>query len=166
MIKDPKGRHIPETEDEKFEVISDIILRSMQDRGKVYRNIIAEVTPKQIEDLGNIGIEIDESWIHSIESSSIIHVKKKHGHHSGESLRNQLTIQDSDFYKIPEILESYDSISVSSNKTKSTSNTVIIYVKRYPDGRIFYLEEKRDGRKSLAFHTMYKKMDSSDGSMH
>lgn len=45
---------------------------------------------------------------------------------------------------------------------------MIIYEKDFGDGVIYYLEEKRNKRKSLSFQTMYKKkkrVDSSDGSM-
>ena len=66
---------------------------------------------------------------------------------------------DEDLLRIPEILDSYDSISKEKNKR---GQDVIIYSKTLENGVTIYVEEIRLGRHELAASTMYikKKEDS------
>ena len=104
----------------------------------------------------------------AFESSAVGHNQKQHGDTTVEGRVGQIAITAEDYTRIPEILESYDSVRKSPNRSRSTGNEVIIYEKEFEDGYVYYLEEKRDKRKSLSFQTMYKKKkgtDSSDGLM-
>lgn len=69
----------------------------------------------------------------------------------------QIAITSEDYARIQEILEYYDKLAKSPNRSRSTGNEVIIYEKEFEDGYVYYLEEKRNKRKSLSFQTMYKK---------
>ena len=48
----------------------------------------------------------------------------------------------------------YDEVFTDTNKR---NQVVITYVKSYPDGTTYYVEEVRVGRKELAADTMYKR---------
>ena len=163
MKKDKMGREIPVSLEEKKEAITEVISLAVQDQKHVHRRIISLISNEQITDLRLAGVDITDEWVHSIETSAIIHVKKQHGNSHLELKKGQIAITDDDLKKIPEILDSYDSVKKSDSPSRSTGNTIIIYQKTYEDGTIYYLEEKRDGRKSLAFHTMYKKLISPTG---
>ena len=159
MRIDKKGREIPQTMEEKKEVISFISKVAFSEKGIVRRKIISEVTELQAIDLLKIGIDLqNDNWVHSIETSAIIHTKKNHSDPDKEAQKGQIAITDKDFFLIPEILDSYDCLYKSDNKSHAGKNTVLIYEKRFRDITVCYIEEKRDGRKSLAFHTMYKKI--------
>ena len=151
-------RHIPTTIDEEKTVIDFIVKAAEESKNKVQRKIISSVTDRQIEDLMKEGILVNENWVHSIETSAIIHVLKRHGSDIRNHKSGQIPIHKDDFQRIPSILKEYDSLTISEASTKSTGNTVIRYEKKFEDGKIFYLEEKRDGRRSLALQTMYKKI--------
>ena len=159
-------RTVPTTPEAQLSAISRIIGFAKSVKNRVERAVIGGITKRQAKDFADNGIEVDESWVHSFESSAVSHNQKHHGNEKIEAERGQIAITEDDYSRIPEILEDYDKVSKSPNKTKGTENEVIIYEKGFGDGYVYYLEEKRDNRKSLAFHTMYKKKkgtDSSDG---
>lgn len=159
-------RTIPATPEAQRSAIAKIVEFAKKVKDKVERVVIGGITKRQAKDFAEQGIEVDNAWVHSFESSAVSHNQKHHGNEKAEASRGQIAITAEDYGRIPEILEAYDKVSKSSNKTKGTENEVIIYEKGFDDGYVYYLEEKRDNRKSLAFHTMYKKKkgtDSSDG---
>lgn len=159
-------RTVPANPEEQRSAIARIIDFAKRVKNRVERAVIAGITARQAKDFAEQGIKVDETWVHSFESSALSHNQKHHGNSQTEDARGQIAITPEDYSKIPEILEDYDRVTKSPNNTKGTDNEVIIYEKEFDDGYVYYLEEKRDNRKSLAFHTMYKKKkgtDSSDG---
>jgi len=117
------------------------------------KQIIGSITQRQLNDITSAGVDISESYKHTIDIYAIIHSLKKHGNKITEEPRGQVAITKADFEKIPDILDSYDKISVSQNKRKQD---VIIYQKAYDDGTTLYAEEVRVGREELAMGTLYK----------
>ena len=161
-------RTVPETREAQKTAISRVIDFARKVKDKIQRAVIAGITKRQSEDFAELGLDIDETWVHSFESSAFGHNQKEHGDSKVEDRRGQIAITEEDYARIPEILDSYDRVSKSPNRTHSSGNEVIIYEKEFDDGYVYYLEEKRDRRQSLAFQTMYKKKkgtDSSDGLM-
>ena len=161
-------RTIPATVEEQRGAIDRIIAFARSVKDRVQRAVIGGITTRQMTDLKNEGIEIDETWVHSFESSAVSHNQGQHGDTRVEERMGQIAITSEDYARIPEILETYDRVTKSPNRSRSTGNEVIIYEKEFDDGYVYYLEEKRDKRKSLSFQTMYKKKkgtDSSDGLM-
>lgn len=59
------------------------------------------------------------------------------------------------------VLRDKAAIMAYMERSNKVGNEVVIYRKEYPDGAIYYLEEVRMGRKSLAFQSMYKKRSDS-----
>lgn len=162
-------RTVPTTPEAQLSAISRIIGFAKSVKNRVERAVIGGITKRQAKDFADNGIEVDESWVHSFESSAVSHNQKHHGNEKIEAERGQIAITEDDYSRIPEILEDYDKVSKSPNTSHRSGNEVIIYEKEFEDGYVYYLEEKRDSRKSLAFQTMYKKKkgtDSSDGLMH
>lgn len=106
-----------------------------------------------VKDLKLKGLAIDESYGHTIDNCAVRHVLKVHGS-SNEHLRGQIPITDNDIMLIPQILASYDSISLTKNRRMQD---IIIYSKAMDDGITIYIEEVRQGRNELATSTMYKK---------
>ncbi|MBD5257612.1 MAG: hypothetical protein HDS52_02830, partial [Barnesiella sp.] len=161
-------RTVPTTREEQRSAISRIIDFAKSVKNRVERAVIGGITKRQAKDFADNGIEVDDTWVHSFESSAVAHNQKHHGDPRIEERMGQIAITPEDYARIPDILESYDHITKSPNRSRSTGNEVIIYEKEFGDGYVYYLEEKRESRKSLAFQTMYKKKkgtDSSDGLM-
>lgn len=161
-------RTIPATPEAQRSAIVRIIDFAKRIKNRVERAVIGRITARQAKDFAEQGIAVDETWVHSFESSAVGHNQKQHGDTTVEGRVGQIAITAEDYTRIPEILESYDSVRKSPNRSRSTGNEVIIYEKEFEDGYVYYLEEKRDKRKSLSFQTMYKKKkgtDSSDGLM-
>ncbi len=162
-------RTVPATPEAQRSAISRIIDFAKSVKNRVERAVIGGITKRQAKDFADNGIDVDETWVHSFESSAVAHNQKHHGNDATEASRGQIAISIEDYARIPDILENYDRVSKSPNTSHRTGNEVIIYEKEFGDGYVYYLEEKRDNRKSLAFQTMYKKKkgtDSSDGLMH
>ena len=120
---------------------------------KHIKQIIGNVTERQLKDITSAGVDISEKYKHTIDIYSIIHSLKKHGHQQTEEPRGQIAITKEDFEKIPDILNNYDCVSVARNKR---GQDVIIYKKMYGDGTTLYAEEVRVGREELAMGTLYK----------
>ena len=123
---------------------------------RVKRIVISKVTQSQqsaYEQAGIIGIT--ENYVHSMESSAFRHYKEEHGHDGGE----QIPLTEEEFANILDVIESFDEVK-KGHKTPQGLET-IIYKKDMGDGTIFYVEEIRTGRNSLAFKTAYKKRSSS-----
>ena len=57
------------------------------------------------------------------------------------------------------VLRDKAAIMAYMERSNKVGSEVVIYRKEYPDGTIYYLEEVRMGRKSLAFQSMYKKKE-------
>lgn len=150
-------RSMPTTREEQRNAITRIIDFAKKVKDRVERAVIGGITKRQKDDFAKFGIDIDDSWVHSFETSAVSHNQKHHGNPNVEAARGQIAITAEDYNRIPDILDHYDKVSKSPNKTKGTENDVIIYEKEFDDGYVFYLEEKHDNRKSLAFHTMYKR---------
>lgn len=127
----------------------------------VCRVVVAGITDRQMKDFIRMNISIDASFIHSIENSAIIHNQKQHGNRFVETSRGQIEVVSSDYYLIPDVLESYDTIEKSPHRNKQ-GKEVIIYSKAYQGFTIYYLEEVRNNRKSLALLTMYKRKTESE----
>ncbi len=162
------ARSVPKTREEQRSAINRVIDFAKNVKDRVERAIIGGITKRQAKDFADNGIEVDDTWVHSFESSAVNHNQKRHGNQRIEDRTEQIAISQEDYARIPEILESYDRVSKSPNRSRSTGNEVIIFEKEFDDGYVYYLEEKRDRRKSLSFQTMYKKKkgtDSSDGLM-
>ena len=70
-----------------------------------------------------------------------------------ESLRGQVPITLDDLSHLPEIIDTYDSLSTSKNRR---NQDVIIYEKKFIDCTSIYVEEVRRGRLELAACTIYK----------
>lgn len=159
-------RTIPADEEAAKQVIADIVEKATSAKDKMHRSVVSGITERQKKDFAEKGIEVDDDYVHSIENSAVRHNQNRHGDAAREARRGQLPITADDYQRIPDILENYTTVEKSPN-LNSKGNEVIIYTKEYPDGTVYYLEEQRDRRKSLAFETMYKKngTDTSDGLM-
>ena len=161
------NRSIPANNEEAKGIIRTIVQLAQSLKGQVRRAVIGGITERQQQDYAAKGIPVNSGYVHSIENSAVSHNQKRHGNPAKEAKEGQIAITNADYELIPDILENYDSVELSPNRNKK-GNEVIIYTKQYPDGNIYYLEEVRNGRESLAFQTMYKKKTgsgSSDGLM-
>lgn len=103
-----------------------------------------------------MGITIDETYRHTLDNSSVRHIKS-HGSPK-EVLRGQIPITDDDLMRIPEIVVSYEALTTEKIKR---GQDVIIYTKTMD----FYVEEIRLGRHELAASTMYKRKKDDSPSL-
>ena len=118
-------RTIPTLKD-AIDSIKRLFDRSLHRTGKLERQIIAGMSNRLQKDLAQGGLSVDAAWVHSIDDSQIGHAMKEHGNDAVERGRGQIAISKNDFEKIPEILDSYDDVEVSSNKNKQ-GNQVVVY---------------------------------------
>jgi len=100
-----------------------------------------------------------KGYSHTIDKSGVNHVFNHHGK-KRENLRGQKIITEEDFFRIPTIIKTYDSVQKPLNKegeyAKSiTGNNLILYEKLFNDGVAYYVEEIRTGKKELALSTMW-----------
>ena len=89
---------------------------------------------------------------HVIETSGVQHSINRHGKHSKD--RVPLSIED--YLLVPFIIRNRDRVNISTTVTKQHEAKVLVYEKQI-GLEYYYVEEIRTGRKSLAFHTMYKR---------
>ena len=89
---------------------------------------------------------------HVIETSGVQHSINRHGNHSKD--RVPLSIED--YLLVPFIIRNRDRVNISTTVTKQHEAKVLVYEKQI-GLEYYYVEEIRTGRKSLAFHTMYKR---------
>ena len=89
---------------------------------------------------------------HVIETSGVQHAEKRHGTKSND--RTPLTLED--YLLIPYIIKNRDNVTISTSKTRQRESTVLVYEKQI-ELTLYYVEEIRIGKKSLAFQTLYKR---------
>ena len=97
------------------------------------------------------GIDLT-GYKHVIETSGVQHAEKRHGTKSND--RTPLTLED--YLLIPYIIKNRDNITISTSKTRQRESTVVVYEKQI-EFTLYYVEEIRIGKKSLAFQTLYKR---------
>jgi hypothetical protein len=97
------------------------------------------------------GIDL-KGFKHVIETSGVQHSINRHGRQSND--REPLTIED--FLLIPFIIRNRDRVNISTTTTKQHEANVLVYEKQIGLD-YYYVEEIRTGKKSLAFHTLYKR---------
>ena len=125
----------------------------------VQRETIGRITPEQAKVLKD-ALSIDaKGFKHTIEKSMINHAINNHGYTKQEENRGQIAITESDFSKIPEVLNNPDKIEYSGKNDKGLET--IKYTKAF-NGETIIVEEVRTGKKELAFNTMYKKKTGSE----
>lgn len=133
--------------------LKDFIAEALITKDTLLKRVISMASESLVSDLRDLGIIIDDTWRHTLDNSAVRHALKSHGSPK-EVLRGQIPIKDKDLMLIPEIVASYESLSVEKNKR---GQDVIIYTKTMEDGITFYVEEIRLGRRELAASTMYKR---------
>ena len=132
--------------------LSELISQAKRSARGVFKKVISPVSSRLKYDLSTKGIVIDDGYMHVIDNIAIRHTLKKQGSEKGKN-RGQVPITDTDFDKIADVVEHYDTIEVESGKR---DNIPIRYSKTYADGTTIYVEEKRNNRKELAAVTMWK----------
>ena len=151
-----EGQQTP-TNNAQFEYyegdMSSLVEESKATSQGLIKKIISPASERLISDLNNEGVSIDSSYNHTIDNSGVRHILKQHGT-SKEYKRGQIPITEDDFLLIEDIINNYDEILTEQNKR---GQDVIVYVKSYPDGTTYYVEEVRVGRKELAADSMYKR---------
>ena len=121
-----------------------------KDRLIKYR--LSPITERLMSDLKDKGIFVSPSFNHVLDNYAIRHILMKHANEK-EILRGQILVQLEDFLLLPEIVSSYDQISLESRDGK----TILAYCKSFADSTDYYFEELRSGRLELAAVTFYKR---------
>jgi len=115
--------------------------------------VVAPVDPWLVDTAKEHGFDL-EGFNHVIDGSAMRHIINRHGDETVEASRGQLPITDSDFEKIPQVVNSYDA-TVFGTKTRGKRDQ-IGFIKRMEDGTILHIEEARTGKKELATVSMRK----------
>lgn len=155
-----KNRTIP-SDAEVREIIESLYDQSFKRDGVEHREPISNVNGKLVEDLNLLGIDINMDYVHSISDTQVGHALDHHSSVKKEEKINQIPVVLDDLFLIPCIVNDYDRVEVSPNKN-SRGLITLIYRKRLKGFEIYYLEEVRGRRKSLAMVTMYKKNVTAD----
>ena len=115
---------------------------------------LGEVSEKIIKAAKEKGFNI-EGYSHLLDVSGVRHAFLKHGVSGLKVARGQEAITDKDIFKIPEIIDSFDTIDFPGKN--KIGRDLIRYSKRFKDGTTYYVEEIRTGKKKLAIQTLYKR---------
>ena len=137
--------------------LSELISRAKASAQGLIKKVIAPVSSRLKDDLAQQGVELDDNYKHVIDNNAIRHTLNNHSG-SSEEKRGQIPVTESDFDRIEDVVENYDSIVVDNGKR---GNINILYSKTYADGTTIYIEEKRNKRKELAMVTMWKMKNST-----
>ena len=125
------------------------VLESHTNKKQVFS--LGTVTDKNAEIIKSAtGLDVKD-YERIVDNYAIKHIIAGHGNKKTESNRGQIAVNKSDFKKIDEITNSSDIITTVENKPD-----LLVYQKRINE-LLFYVEEKRDGKKQLAAKTMYKR---------
>lgn len=109
----------------------------------------AEVTPEVASKVRDAtGLDVT-GFAHYIETSSILKTFKDHGNEKDA----YLSIQESDFEILPQVLRAPDEVLDAGATDQGLP--AVMFKKRF-NGRIIVVEEVRAGKKRLALKTMYK----------
>jgi len=132
----------------------------MMNQDKFFKIPIGKVEKWLVNEAKEVGLDID-GFKHEITNSFITHVMNEHGDEKKEKNRGQIAINEEDFKKIPEIINSPDYVMVGGKYTKGKSKdkNFLTYAKKLDDDTTLYFEEVLDGKKnrSLRGKTMYKR---------
>ena len=137
--------------------LSELISRAKASAQGLIKKVIAPVSSRLKDDLAQQGVELDDNYKHVIDNNAIRHTLNNHSG-SSEEKRGQIPVTESDFDRIEDVVENYDSIVVDNGKR---GNINILYSKTYADGTTIYIEEKRNKRKELAMVTMWQMKNST-----
>ena len=137
--------------------LSELISRAKASAQGLIKKVIAPVSSRLKNDLAQQGVELDDNYKHVIDNNAIRHTLNNHSGKSEEE-RGQIPVTESDFDRITDVVENYDSIAVDNGKRGDIN---IRYSKTYADGTTIYVEEKRNKRKELAMVTMWKMKNST-----
>lgn len=117
---------------------------------------VQKYTKQRIKSL--TGVDVTD-FAHALDYSSVRKILKSHGDTKSETSRGQLPINKKDFSLIPEIVDTFDEISLKGDKRK---NVITIEYKKEINGVYFYLEEIRTGSGTLVPITMYKRKEETN----
>jgi hypothetical protein len=145
--------------------IRDFVVRARDVVGETVRFKIGDVTKENAAMVrAATGLDIS-GYVREIDNSAIRHAFNQHGP-SKETRGGQVPITAEDMAMIPEIVRNPDGIR-HGGKSK-IGRDVIVY-KKNVGAMMFYVEEVRTGRKTVALQTFYKypsnykeKVDASD----
>ena len=129
--------------------------KSTNGQGKDSYEDYLVVSDRLVKDLGDLGLDVS-NYKHTIIDNDVKHAFDKHGV-GNEKDPNQVPITEEDLWRIPLVVEGYDSVELGG-LTRTNKLQAIKYTKIFEDGVQIVVEEMRKGRKKLAFHTAYKKI--------
>jgi len=120
--------------------------------------MLGDVTPEGAVRINALlrgsGIDLDVTgFVHVVHPDAAKHAVKEHGDASREVSRGQLPITADDWAAIPDVLASPDRIEYLGQSRRGPER--LGYWKQI-NGTLFYVEEVRTGRRTLAAVTMWK----------
>ncbi|MBP2638211.1 MAG: hypothetical protein H6Q72_4118 [Firmicutes bacterium] len=135
------------------EKVSSFVDNALDNPSKFETMPLREVTPEEAATIKKLTHVDVDGFTHEISTNEIRHAINEHGNEIKESERGQLPLTADDLKKIPEIINSYDSIKKGS---PSGSHQSVIYQKRI-NGSVYYVEAVIPKKGVLRSKTMWKK---------
>jgi len=114
---------------------------------------LGKASDRLVKEAEKKGFNISD-FIHNLDVSGVRHAFLEHGNEKTESKRGQTAISYDDLKKVPEIISDYDNVEFPGKN--KIGRDVIKYTKKFSDGTVYYVEEIRNGRRTLTIQTMYK----------
>lgn len=114
---------------------------------------MGKASDRLVKEAEKKGFNISD-FIHNLDVSGVRHAFLEHGNEKTESKRGQTAISYDDLKKVPEIISDYDNVEFPGKN--KIGRDVIKYTKKFSDGTVYYVEEIRNGRRTLTIQTMYK----------
>ncbi|MGO9370691.1 MAG: hypothetical protein ACLQBD_01165 [Syntrophobacteraceae bacterium] len=150
-----QGARMSLKEGDQKEAISNLYDYAIQDKSSGARKIdLGSVGPQEATFLKDKTSQVVEGYKHVLDNYAIRHILKRHGNAETEATRGQLPVTREDLAAIPEIIASPDDVAYMGKNSHGLD--VIRYEKRI-NGKTYYFEEVRSGKRELAADTMYIK---------
>lgn len=115
----------------------EFIAESLKNPELVQEEEYRQVSEKEASDVANQGGPDISGMEHMLDPGHIRHAKRNHSDAETEAARGQRPLTEEDMLRIPDVLDSYDSLEV---KDAGTNRKSIIYKKAFPDGHAVYIE--------------------------
>ncbi|MFN7153809.1 MAG: PLxRFG domain-containing protein [Acidovorax sp.] len=122
--------------------------------------MLGKLSPKEAALLQREGVAVDGNFSHAADMFAVRHALNRHSDAKVERSRGQIAITDDDVARIADAVAA-PTAYVLGGKTPRNQDVVGI-IKRLEDGTLLYLEEVRDGRKTLAMTSMRKYPGTTD----
>lgn len=144
-------RDLPSVADDARRFAARALVGNPDDKPYLTLGLLTVADAAMVESLTKANVELFD---YSLDTSSIRHVKDVHGDAKTEVMRGQRAVTPADYARLPELLNSPDSV-LNAGVSRMAKRPLVKVMKRIDGVQYVALFEIRTGRKMLALETFY-----------